>query len=283
MQILKVMNNSLVLALDETGTECVLMGKGIGFKQSIGNPVDDEKIEKVFLLKDKKVLLNFVQLASELDDIYFQLVQKIVAYAHDTFKMEVMDYLYLSLSDHIAFVVRRLENGNNGENFTYIEVINHHREEYLIGKFAVQLINQELNIQLPESEATAIGLHFVNAKLNSSAFQKEQEVAALVKNIERLVTRSLNLEFDKDSFSYSRFLTHLTYFAERVYEEKLFEDKESEVLFKSLQENMPQESVAIQNIQQFILTKYHQELSKQEKIYLLVHLHRLVSEANSHA
>lgn len=153
----------------------------------------------------------------------------------------------------------------------------------MIGKFAVQLINQELNIQLPESEATAIGLHFVNAKLNSSAFQKEQEVAALVKNIERLVTRSLNLEFDKDSFSYSRFLTHLTYFAERVYEEKLFEDKESEVLFKSLQENMPQESLAIQNIQQFILTKYHQELSKQEKIYLLVHLHRLVSEANSHA
>ncbi|MGL5686430.1 MAG: CAT RNA binding domain-containing protein [Vagococcus fluvialis] len=54
MQIVKVMNNSLVLALDETGRECVLMGKGIGFNQAIGNPVTEEDIEKTFLLKDKK-------------------------------------------------------------------------------------------------------------------------------------------------------------------------------------------------------------------------------------
>lgn len=35
MQVLKVMNNSLVLALDEAGTECILMGKGIGYNLSL--------------------------------------------------------------------------------------------------------------------------------------------------------------------------------------------------------------------------------------------------------
>ena len=41
MQVLKVMNNSLVLALDEAGTECILMGKGIGSNKAIGHEIQD--------------------------------------------------------------------------------------------------------------------------------------------------------------------------------------------------------------------------------------------------
>ena len=68
MQVLKVMNNSLVLALDEAGTECILMGKGIGYNKAIGHEIQDDEIEKVFILTDNKMLTNFVQLASTLDD-----------------------------------------------------------------------------------------------------------------------------------------------------------------------------------------------------------------------
>ncbi|MCR1130823.1 hypothetical protein NE172_07635 [Clostridium botulinum] len=48
MQIVKVMNNSLILARDENDKEIVVMGKGLGFKRKAGEELDTEKIEKIF-------------------------------------------------------------------------------------------------------------------------------------------------------------------------------------------------------------------------------------------
>ena len=36
MKVIKVLNNSLLFALDENGNETILMGKGIGFNKSLG-------------------------------------------------------------------------------------------------------------------------------------------------------------------------------------------------------------------------------------------------------
>ena len=35
MQVVKVLNNSLMLAVNENGEEVILMGKGIGYKKYI--------------------------------------------------------------------------------------------------------------------------------------------------------------------------------------------------------------------------------------------------------
>ena len=51
MRVVKVLNNSLVLALDEAGQETILMGKGIGYHKSIGYQFQESEIEKVFVLK----------------------------------------------------------------------------------------------------------------------------------------------------------------------------------------------------------------------------------------
>ena len=45
MRVVKVLNNSLVLALDETGQETILMGKGIGYPQSIGYQLQASEME----------------------------------------------------------------------------------------------------------------------------------------------------------------------------------------------------------------------------------------------
>lgn len=276
MQIVKVMNNSLVLALDETGRECVLMGKGIGFNQAIGNPVTEEDIEKTFLLKDKKKLLDFVQLASELDEVYFNLVQEIIHYAEETYEIEVMDSLYLSLSDHISFAVERLKQGYSGENFNYVEIAKRYKEEYTIGKYAVDLINNRLGVELSNGEISSIAMHFINAKLNAPSLKKEQEIVKLVKSVETIVTRATGAVIDKESFSYSRFLTHLNYFAERIIDGQIFPDEEVDALYQSMIKNMIKEQEIINKLAEFIKSKYHTVLTKQEEIYLLIHLHRLL-------
>ena len=278
MQVLKVMNNSLVLALDEAGTECILMGKGIGYNKAIGHEIQDDEIEKVFILTDNKMLTNFVQLASTLDDTYINLVKKIIDHAATSYQIEVKDYLYLSLSDHISFVVKRLKEGNVGENFNYPDVMLYHKNEYRIGRYAVDLINKELQIQLPDSEATAIGLHFVNAKLESSSHQRDQSITELMNNFEKIVQRIVGGKINRDTFTYSRFLTHLNYFSERVYEGNLFPDEDKEELYQTLAVKMTNEVAIIRAFEIFISKEYGLDITKQEKIYLLVHLHRIVEE-----
>ena len=49
MEIIKVMNNSLVFVKDNNDNEIIVMGKGIGFMKKVGESIDSTKIEKVFI------------------------------------------------------------------------------------------------------------------------------------------------------------------------------------------------------------------------------------------
>ena len=54
MRVVKVLNNSLVLALDEEGQEAILMGKGIGFHKATGSTLKKEEVEKKKRKKEKE-------------------------------------------------------------------------------------------------------------------------------------------------------------------------------------------------------------------------------------
>ena len=44
MRVIKVLNNSLIMALDEDGQEVILSGKGIGYKKAIGYELKENEI-----------------------------------------------------------------------------------------------------------------------------------------------------------------------------------------------------------------------------------------------
>ncbi|WP_338206552.1 PRD domain-containing protein [Lactobacillus juensis] len=278
MKVLKVLNNSLILALDESGAECILMGKGLGYHKAIGYPVKKEEIQKIFVLTDNKMLKNFIQLASTIDETYLNMVREIIDFAARKYQIKVKDYLYLSLADHISFVVKRVKEGNIGENFNYPDVLLHHRNEYQVGLFAVNLINKKMHVSLPNSEATGIGLHFVDTEVDVGDQQKNREIAKLVSSLEKIAQRIIGGKIDQNTFTYSRFLTHLNYFSERVYENKLFSDEDQEGLYQDLAAKMPKEVEIIYAFDEFIRKKINLRITKQEKIYLIVHLHKVVEE-----
>lgn len=50
MKIFKVINNNIVITLDQNNQEIILMDRELGFKQRPGNNIDENLIEKRFLL-----------------------------------------------------------------------------------------------------------------------------------------------------------------------------------------------------------------------------------------
>ena len=68
MRVIKVLNNSLVLALNDEGQEIILMGKGIGFQKTIGYKLSSKEIDKVFVLKDRELSRRIIRLAGPAAD-----------------------------------------------------------------------------------------------------------------------------------------------------------------------------------------------------------------------
>jgi len=64
LKIEKILNNNAVVTLDDKGKEIIVMGRGIAFKQKIGNILDPDTIDKTFTLSDQGVLSRFQELLS---------------------------------------------------------------------------------------------------------------------------------------------------------------------------------------------------------------------------
>lgn len=59
MDVLRVFNNNVVLARDAEGREVVLTGRGLGFQAKPGDPVDDDRVVRVFVPDDGRSADNF--------------------------------------------------------------------------------------------------------------------------------------------------------------------------------------------------------------------------------
>ena len=61
MRVTKIINNNVVCAYNANNKEVVIMGKGIGFKASEGELVDEKKI-KIFIMDSQSAIDKFKKL-----------------------------------------------------------------------------------------------------------------------------------------------------------------------------------------------------------------------------
>ena len=108
MIIEKVLNNNVVVSIDpKTKKEIILLGSGIAFNRKIGQEVDESKIEKTFILDDKTLGNKFKKLINQIPDGVFQLSHEIISHASKELNVKFDKQIYISLSDHIAFAIKR--------------------------------------------------------------------------------------------------------------------------------------------------------------------------------
>ena len=53
MKIIKIFNNNSIAALSDELGDIILTGSGIGFQKKIGDLVDESRIEKTYIFKEK--------------------------------------------------------------------------------------------------------------------------------------------------------------------------------------------------------------------------------------
>ena len=265
MQVVKVLNNSLVLAVNENGEEVILMGKGIGYKKSIGEKIVSSQIEKIFELKDKK-------------SIYFEIANQIIQYAIDKYEMKILDYLYLSLTDHISFCVKRVLDGVVISNYYVREMQRLNPKEFDVGCYAIQVIQDRTGVEIPKDEIGNIAFHFINGQVDHPFNELSLKMEKITRNILHIVKLHFHLVYNENDFAYSRFITHAQLLAQRIVSNQMVESSEKDVLVESVKNSCKEEFLCVERINMYLEKEFNITLTDQEQMYLTIHIHRILEK-----
>lgn len=278
MRVVKVLNNSLILALNDEGQEIILMGKGIGYNKSIGAHLDKKDIEKVFILKDREISKNMMRLVVDTDSIYFEIAKMVIDYALDTYQMGLVDHIYLALTDHLAFAAQRMKNGIQFQNFYTLDMKRFNPNEFDVGEYALKLMKEKADVDLPQDEVGNIAFHFITAQQHNPYSGKMTLINEVVADILDIVKYNFRLIYDEDSIAYSRFVTHLRLFVQRLISDKLLPQEKQELLFEQIISSLKVEHECVKKIEIYLKGRFKMTLTNQEIMYLTIHIHRILEE-----
>ncbi len=273
MIIKKIFNNNAVLAKDSFNREIVAMGCGIAFKKSVGQELEEKEVEKTFILKEKEASERFKLLLEHIPSEHISICYDIVEYAKNTLKVELNDYIYVTLTDHVSNTIKLYKEGITRPNALIWEIKKFYPKEYSVGLKAVQAIKDELRVDLSEEEAGNIALHLINAQVNNS-FENVSDIAnqtKMIQDILNLVKYSYGIVLDEKSLSYERFVTHLRFFFKRLKNRKENEENKEEFLLKQVKEKYKKAYECMLKIEKYL----NEKLTEEEQLYLILHIQRI--------
>lgn len=279
MKITRIINNNVICAVNARRQELMLLGSGIGFQKQKGDEVDENKIEKEFFLKSKNVTGKLYALLAQIPMEYVRVSDSIIQYAKDTLGKELNENIYLTLTDHINFAVARNSQGLSFSNALLWEIKKFYTAEFRIALKALDMINKEFNVQLPEDEAGSIALHIVNAELGSE-MEETMQITQLIQKVLNLIRYQYKINFNEESLHYARLVTHLKFFAYRIFSNSII--KSNDVDFQDIiKAKYKHEYQCSLKIAELIRRDYQKELTEEELIYLTVHIKRVIMEEKS--
>ena len=273
MKISRIINNNVVSTCDEEGREVIVMGRGVVFKAKEGSTIDEDKIEKVFRLDSQNTMDKFKELLVNLPMEHVQISAEIISYAKEVLNRPINPNVYITLTDHINFALERFKQKMMFSNPLIREVRSFYHAEYLIGEYAIAMIDRDLGIKLPVDEAASIALHIVNAEYDAP-MGDTIKITNLIQQVSEVVEEYFNIKLDEQSLSYERFITHLRFLAQRVFTGEHMELDNLEFQ-KVIDRLYPEEYACSQKVQALIKLQYGHQVTEEEVAYLALHIKRI--------
>ena len=207
----------------------------------------------------------------DIEPIYYEITSLLVNKATNELSTQFYGEIFLAISDHIAFAIKRKKEKIDLPNVVLSETKAIYKKEYQLGLWAIKLIKEKIGIQLEEAEAGYIALHLVNFSTKNSS-QNTSKIVNFVKDVFEVIEQTMNIKLELDSINYARLSTHLKFLAERVFRNDIENTMDTtENIRDMLKENI-RLSLCINRIKKMIKSKYNYTLAPDEQTYLCIHI-----------
>lgn len=276
MKIQKVLNSSVVLVSGEDGQEFILLGKGIGYGRKSGEEIHQQPSDRVFIPLSNPDAQRMLELFAAIPGEYLEITEQIVEDAERALGCKLSHHIYLMLTDHLHFAVERATQGITVTNRVFWEIKNFYKREFSIGQFGRKLVQERLGVDLPEEEAANIAFHIVNASKDELTYYDAMQAAKLISSMVSIVTYSTNSKLNVESMHYSRFVTHLQFFADRYFSKQML-DSDDDFLYHQMQTAYPDAVSCAEKIRTHLLRSDNVFLPNEEVAYLALHIARLTT------
>ncbi|WP_243385408.1 glucose PTS transporter transcription antiterminator GlcT [Bacillus kexueae] len=274
--IKKVLNNNVLIAEHESFQEVVLIGKGIGFGKKKGETITDNTIEKMFVLKNEKEQEQYKMLLPFIEEDMIAVVSEVIDFITKKVGIPLHEHIHISLTDHITFAIKRIKQGMGINNPFLVETKTLYPKEYDIAKEVVDLINERLDVTLPEGEIGFIALH-IHSALTNRSLSEVNRFSQLISRLMNIIEDTMKIKIDKESVNYMRLVRHLQHTIERVLKGEAVEEPEKITLL------LKNEYPVCYNTAWKMIKVMQQTLKKPvydaEAVYLTMHLYRLKKKA----
>lgn len=274
--IRKILNNNVVVSKNEQNKEQILVGSGIAFQKKVGDFVSEKKVEKTYTLSSSDMSNKLQELLANLPVEYLKLSDDIISYAKTKLGKRLNDSIYISLTDHVYTAIERSKQNILVKNVLLWDIKRFFSDEFQIGVNAITLIEEQTKIHLPDDEAGFIALHIVNAEMDNTDIHNTYEITKIMQEITNIVKYNFNITFNEDSVYFYRFTSHLKFFAQRLVNKKNFENDNDDGLLDIIKLKYKNAYECVNKVGKFILDKYSYEISNEEKLYLTIHIARIV-------
>ena len=277
MRIKKIINNNILCAVDEKGNELIVTGRGIGFQRHRGEIIDPATIERTYRMEEKTGQRKLRELVEKIPLEHLTLTETLIEHIKSEIPQKLNESLLITLADHISFAILRKAQGVEFNNPLKGPIMCYYPTEYHLGQYCLRMIREQMGVQLHEDEAAFIALHIVNSELNTN-MSEMYEITKLIEGTISVVEYYYHKEFDRESLDFNRFVVHLRYFAQRLFQGKIMEDEQGErdEMFRQLiMKNCKEHYKCAQCIAEYIKNTYQKDLSDEELTYLTIHLKRI--------
>lgn len=243
-RILNPMNHNVSLVRNDKGEEVIVIGKGIAFGKKKGDLIAEQQVEKIFRMKTEESRENFMALLKDVPLDFITVTYEIIDKLSKKYHYPIQEYLYVTLTDHIYCSYQALAQGRYKDS-NLPDISTKYPVAFQIANEAFEIYRQKLADHFPEDEIIRIAYHFINA-------EGENEVE-LVESID-------NLNYFLDYLDRSR------------------DDNQSLLDMEDhIKQSYPKAFEIGSKIYDVITQHTGLDLYKSERVYLVLHIQRLLS------
>lgn len=268
-KIIKLLNHNAVIVHEtQTNQVLLLLCKGIGFGKKINEQVEIPSDCDMYHLNPMTPKGTTADLLRKLDPIYIEISSQLLSLAKDHYQ-NIDENIVLALGDHIAFAIERMHKGMEIINPFSNEIKFLYPQEYEIAKHAKSIIKEKLDVEINDDEIGYITLHIHSAIDHSVS--EGMLVAVIVNESIHEITKKYGIDFDVNSISYGRLMTHMKYLLARLKEQEVLTLDMNEYTQKTIPQSYDMASKIIQKIDDALNTS----IPINEIGYLAMHIERI--------
>lgn len=280
MIIKQILNNNVVISENDKNEEIVVMGRGLAFGAKKGQVIPEDRIQKVFTDEKNCDFTHFTKLLSEIDLVNFEFIENLINYVKSTLGKKLNNSIYITLTDHINTLLERAATNAYVKNTMLWDIKRIYRDEFKIARDVVCRINERLGSNFDDNEAASITMHIVNAELETN-MKTAVDITKTMTDILNIVKYHFKIIYDEECLSYYRFVTHLLFFTQRVFNSKTYTDDKETDLFDMVKEKYSEMYKCTLKIKEFLYDEYNYDLEDEECLYLTIHIAKVVRESKS--